>query len=281
MVHQSFKFTCTVVIVFLTISMLPAAKSMAQGDLMIYPKRISFEGSKRMQQVSLSNTGKDTARYVISVIQNRMKADGSFETISKADSGQRFADKYFRFFPRNVVLAPNEAQTIKIQLVNTNDMEAGEYRSHIYFRAEPEDQPLGEEKPTKDSFISIRLVPVFGISIPVIIRVGEVSMNVAFSNMSFQLENDSTPVLKFSMERSGNMSAYGDISVDHISVSGKVRRVAHAAGLALYTPNARRNFNLKLDKIPEVDYHSGTLTIAFTDQSTRNTTLAKEQISLN
>ena len=155
-------------------------QSFAQGDLLLYPKRIIFEGSKKSQTLNVANTGKDTVRYLISVVQMRMKEDGSFETISQPDSAQHFADKNFRFFPRNVILGPNESQTVKMQLINTDQLQPGEYRSHLYFRAEPEKRPLGEESSVKDSSsISVKLVAVFGISIPIIIRAGESTTKVA------------------------------------------------------------------------------------------------------
>ena len=50
-------------------------------------------------------------------------------------------------------------------------MSPGEYRSHLYFRAIPAEKPLGEKEVLKDTTsISIKLVPVFGITVPVIIR---------------------------------------------------------------------------------------------------------------
>ena len=159
---------------FIAFLMLFSIQTEAQGDLLLYPKRIVFEGSKRSQTLNLANSGTDTGRYLVSVVQVKMKEDGGFETITQPDPGQRFADKNFRFFPRNVVLAPGEAQSIKIQLVNTNELETGEYRSHIYFRAEAAKKPLGEkEAPADTGAISVKVVAVFGISIPVIIRVGE------------------------------------------------------------------------------------------------------------
>jgi P pilus assembly chaperone PapD len=242
-------------------------KSFAQGDLLLYPKRIVFEGPRRSQVLNIANTGKDTVRYLISVVQMRMKEDGSFESIGQPDSAQHFADKNFRFFPRNVVLGPNESQTVKMQLVNTDQLEPGEYRSHLYFRAEPEKQPLGEEAAAKDtSSISVRLVAVFGISIPVIIRVGEITSKVSFSDVSLKMEKDSIPALKIAFNRMGNMSAYGDVSVDHISLQGKVTRIGLAKGMALYTPNVVRYFNLSLDKNAGVDFHKGKLYIAYTTQ---------------
>ena len=246
---------------------LVSIKSAAQGDLLLYPKRIVFEGTKRSQTLNIANNGKDTARYLISVVQMKMKEDGSFETISQPDSGQHFADKNFRFFPRNVVLAPNEAQSVKIQLVNTNELEPGEYRSHIYFRAEADKKPLGEKETTTDTgAISVKVVAVFGISIPVIIRVGESTTQVTLTNASIQWNKDLVPSLKVNFNRTGNMSVYGDIAVDHISPEGKITRIGIAKGMALYTPNAVRHFNLLLDNKTGVDFHTGKLHITYTTQ---------------
>ena len=62
----------------LTFSSDPA---LAQGDLLITPRRLVFDGSRRSADINLANTGKDTATYAISLIQIRMLDDGGFETI--------------------------------------------------------------------------------------------------------------------------------------------------------------------------------------------------------
>ena len=268
--------------VFFVVMILFSLKGKAQGDLLLYPKRIVFEGSKRSQVLNLANSGKDTVRYLISVVQVKMNENGAFENISQPDSGQRFANKFFRFFPRNVVLAPNEAQSIKIQLINSNELETGEYRSHIYFRAEPDKKPLGEEMVGKDSaVISVNLVAVFGISIPVIIRVGESTTQVRLSDVSLDM-HDSIPLLKVIFDRTGNMSVYGDISVDHISLQGKITRVGIAKGMALYTPNLSRNINLLLEKKPNVDFHSGKLHILYTTPpDSKSLKIAETELMLN
>ena len=253
--------------IFFAASFFPK-ESLAQGDLLLYPRRIVFDGSKRSQTLNVANTGKDSVRYFISVIQIRMKEDGSFETITQPDSAQHFADKNFRFFPRTVMLGPNESQTVKMQLVNTSQLAAGEYRSHLYFRAEADKLPLGAEAANKDSSsISVRLVAVFGISIPVIIRIGESDSQVSFSDISFGMAKDSMPVLNITFNRSGNMSSYGDISVDHVSLQGKITRIGIVKGMALYTPNNKRRFNLPLEKNSSVDYHSGKLHVTYATQA--------------
>ncbi|MEJ7627141.1 MAG: hypothetical protein WKF35_09770 [Ferruginibacter sp.] len=261
---QQLKYFLILLIVLIIFSL----HSFAQGDLLIYPKRIIFEDSKKSQVLNISNTGKDTVRYFISVVQIRMKEDGSFETLIQPDSAQYFADKYFRFFPRSIVLGPNESQTVKMQLVNSNQLTAGEYRSHLYFRAEPEKKPLGDETLTKDTgSISVKLVAVFGISIPVIIRTGEAKSSVSFSDISLTTEQDSIPMLKIAFHRTGEISVYGDISIDHISIQGKITRVGAAKGLAIYTPTPVRYFKLPLDKIAGVDYQKGKIHISYITQA--------------
>ncbi|MCW3116923.1 MAG: hypothetical protein JWM28_1005 [Chitinophagaceae bacterium] len=255
--------------------------SVAQGDLLIMPKRVVFEGIKRSEELNLANTGKDTATYSISFIQIRMKVDGSFENITQPDSGQYFAEKYLRFFPRTVTLAPNEAQAVKVQITRSNELVQGEYRSHLYFRSIPNNKPLGEKEPANDSGISVKLIPVFGISIPVIIRVGDNTSAVSLSDISFQLKTGEKPAVTMMINRTGNMSVYGDLMVDHISSQGKVSRVGMVKGLAVYAPNSVRRFHLELENMEGSYYHTGKLRIRYLDQSARTIQLAEEEIVLH
>lgn len=247
---------------------------------MVTPNRVVFENAKRFEELNLANTGNDTATFLISFIQIRMKNDGTFEKIEEPDSAQYFADKYLRLFPRSVTLGPNEAQTVKVQLTRRNELMPGEYRSHLYFRAVPEEKPLGEKEPEKDA-ISVRIVPIFGVSMPIIIRVGQSNSKVEFSDVAFHLQNDTVPVLKMTFKRQGNMSVYGDVSVEYISLQGKKTRVGTVKGLAIYSPNALRHFNLSLNKPAHVNYSSGKLHLVYADQSARPVILAEEEIILN
>ena len=241
----------------------------AQGDLLVTPKRVVFEGNKRSMDLNLANVGEDTATYAISLVQIRMTEEGGFETITEPDEGQMFASPYLRFFPRSVTLGPDEAQTVKIQVVKAGGLAPGEYRSHVYFRAVPGEKPLGEEevKQQDPTSISVKLVPIFGITIPVIIRVGQPSVNVSLSDLGIRFENDTVPKLKFTFNRSGNYSVYGDIAVDHISPGGVVTRVGIANGVAVYTPNTKRSFEFSLFSDKGVDFGSGKLRVIYSAPS--------------
>lgn len=240
----------------------------AQGDLLITPRRVVFEGSKRSLDLNLANTGKDTATYAISIIQTRMKDDGGFETITEPDPDQLFADRFIRFFPRSVTLGPNEAQVVKIQLARSTGLAAGEYRSHFYFRSVPKIRPLGEKEAAIDTTsITVRLTPIFGITIPVIIRVGESTAKVTLSDLALDIVSDTIPSFNLVFNRTGNMSVYGDLAVDHISPQGKITRVGIANGVAVYTPNTTRKFRFNLNKVPGVDFRSGQLRVIYSTPS--------------
>lgn len=264
------------------LSFLPA-KLMAQGNLMITPRRVVFEGPQKTQELNLANTGKDTARYLISLVEIRMKEDGGFEQITVPDSGQNFASSYIRFFPRSVTLGPGEVQSVKIQITKQSQLTAGEYRSHIYFRAIPPESPLGEQEATQGTNgISVRLIPVFGISIPVIIRVGGSSTAVRLSHPKFDMLQDSTPVLDMVFNRTGNMSVYGDLTIDFVSKQGKVTRVGEVKGIAVYTPTVSRKVRIALQKPAGIDYRTGQLHIVYTTPSdARSIMLAQTGLALS
>jgi P pilus assembly chaperone PapD len=250
------------------LSIITSTSVMAQGNLLITPRRVVFEGQKRTQDLNLANTGQDTAKYNVSIIQYRMREDGSFEEITDPDPGQNFADKFLRFFPRTVTLAPNEAQVVKMQLIKTDQLKPGEYRSHVYFRAVPKQTALGTKEVVKDSTsIGVRLIPIFGITIPVIIKVGASTAKVNLSDLKLDMINDTTTRLQFAFNRTGNMSVYGDILVEHVSPQSVVTKVGAVNGIAVYTPNSLRKFQMDMDKKAKVNYRSGSLKITFSTQS--------------
>ena len=255
--------------------------SIAQGDLMITPRRLVFEGNKRVQEINLANTGKDTAVYTISFVQYKMDEEGKFHPIDDTDSTQKFAHKNLRFYPRSVTLAPNEAQSIKVQLVKANELAPGEYRSHLYFRSTG--TPAKEEEKNtaaKDSGITIRLTPLFGITVPTLIRVGtaEVTGKLTASKPSINAGNK--PILDVVLLREGNMSLYGDLTVNHIAPDGKVSRVGYVRGIAVYVPNAKRNFHLPLEVSKGVDLTKGKLSITYSNPDQKDATIAATELSL-
>lgn len=219
--------------------------SRAQGDLLITPTRVVFEGNKQKADVNLVNVGKDTAIYTISFLQYNMTEDGSFKQIEKPDAGQMFADPYLRVFPRTITLAPGEPQVVMLQCRRKSDMVAGEYRSHLYFRAEKNQKPLGLEK--RDSTVlSVQLIPIFGLSIPIIIRSGDVNVSSSLSDLKLETIEDTIHNMNLTINRTGNISIYGDITIQFIPTQGKAFEIGKVKGLGVYTNINKRNVSVRL-----------------------------------
>lgn len=253
---------------------------LAQGNLMIYPKRVIFEGRNKVEKLVLLNTGKDTAVYNISFLEYKMNENGEMKSISEPEEGIRFASPFVRVFPRRVTLSPGESQTVKVQLTNTQNLTDGEYRSHLYFRAEKNNTPLGQSKQTKDSTISIKLEPIFGLSIACIIRMGEDNTTVFATDLQFvQATGGENDVLGFRLNRNGNMSVYGDFSINYVAPDKTIYEVAKMKGVGVYTPGGHRNMKIKLNKPDNMDFSGGSLILVFTQNESKEV-LAEAELKL-
>ncbi|SDS40631.1 molecular chaperone [Christiangramia echinicola] len=238
----------------------------AQGNLMIMPKRLVFDGSQRAQEINLVNTGKDSATYAISFIQYKMTEDGDFQEITEPELNQRFAHDYLRYYPRRVSLGPDEAQTVRVQITRSSSLETGEYRSHFYFRAVEEQTALGVEDQEESDGISINIKTVFGISIPVIIRNGESTTELDLTNLQLEESGDNYS-LSMTINRKGNMSVYGNLMVEYISPEGISTEIQKVKGISVYTPNLKRNFSLNIQNSEGFDFEKGELKVTYTSDS--------------
>jgi len=236
----------------------------AQGDLLVSPVRVIFEGTKQKEEISLVNIGNDTTTYSVSFLQYNMNEDGNFKLIEKPDSGQMFADSYLRVFPRKVTLAPRESQVVRIQIRRKPDMQCGEYRSHLYFRAEKETAPLSLEVKKDSKLMAVQITPVFGISIPVIIHTGSVKVISSITDMRLDKQQDTVTNLKFVINRIGNISVYGDITAEYVPLKGKTVEIGLARGVAVYTSVDKRNFSVRLLNSSNLNLESGKIRVKFT-----------------
>lgn len=252
---------------------------------MILPKRVVLNGNKSTQEISLNNTGADTAVYDISVVNMSVSDSGRQEMISGDDTTQFFADKFVRIYPRRVKLWPNKTQTVKVQMVHTGLMKPCEYRSHLYLRAVPNVLPLGEKttKP-RDTVSGITIGPlkaVFGITIPIILRVGTGSdLNVEMTEAKL-IANEKENKLALTFSRTGSVSAYGELTANYISKDGVETQVGYAKGISIYTTNKKRYFELPLQSKDGVNYKEGRVHLVFRNQDKdKKEVLAETNIAL-
>ncbi|MDE3059933.1 MAG: molecular chaperone [Pseudomonadota bacterium] len=219
-----------------------AAEPTGTGDLLVAPTRVVLEGRTRAAEVTLSNKAAKEATYRISFTHLRMDENGKYTEISEeaAKKDPLSADAMLRYSPHQVTLKPGESQTVKVMARPVQGLADGEYTSHLLFRAVP-DVSAGQDvemKTVQQGQLSVRLIPVYGVSIPVIVRQGTVSAQAKLSNAALSGKN-----LTVTINRSGNKSVYGDVIVT--DASGNV--AGQARGVAVLVPNAKRNVQVPLN----------------------------------
>lgn len=212
------------------------------GDLLITPTRIVLDNRTRSAEVTLNNRGPKEATFRISLVKMRMNNKGLYENVEEKGApnpDEKFADDLIRFSPRQVVLKPAESQTVKIML-KKDAAGDGEYRTHMLMRAVP-DTGEGQdiEAPAKlgENEIAVRLIPVYGISIPVIVRLGALEATGGIENVHV-----SGNAMTLTLTRRGTRSLFGDLTV----TQGANEVVGILRGVAVFTPNTRREVTLPL-----------------------------------
>jgi P pilus assembly chaperone PapD len=240
----------------------------ASGEMMIAPTRVVFEGSTRTARVSLVNSSTETKTYRITFVNKRMTEDGGIVDVDKPQAGELFSDKIVIYSPRQVTLAPGQAQTIRLILRKPANLADGEYRSYLLFRALPKTSGTDiSNLDQKQDGIAIQLTPIIGIAIPVIVRHGETRVSTSISEVKYQQNVDKIKTLTFFINREGNASVYGDITVSIIN-NGIETVVSKVNGVAVYSPNARRKFILKVH-LPDgiTSLHGKTVKIQYKKQA--------------
>ena len=238
-------------------------ESHAQGNLLITPMRVVFEGNKQNEEFNLVNTGTDTTTFTISFLQYTMKEDGTLEKTEKPDEIKMSAAPFLRIYPTKVTLAPGEPQVILLQYKRKSAMMPGEYRTHLYFRAQKDNNQSGTKNNYDSTKLTIQLTAVYGLCIPVIIRTNDVKVNTVLSDLELVSPKLSSQYLKFTINRSGNISTYGDIIVEHIPQKGKSVQVAVVRGVGVYTDINKRKMVIKINSSPDMPIKSGKMKVSY------------------
>lgn len=240
-------------------------QSPALADLMLHPTRLVFEKNQRAAQLDLINNGNETTTYRIHLANRRMGETGEFSSVDTPAPGEQFADGMLRYSPRQVTLAPGAAQTVRVLLRKPAGLAPGEYRSHLMIEtvAEARAQTSIEERSRDpEPGLEVKLIPLVGVSIPVIVRHGETSAAVTVSNVELQHPSGGQPAsVSFELRRSGNRSVYGNLAVTFTPGNGVEQRVAGADGVAVYTPNLLRRVKMQLQ--PGTAPAHGTLRVVY------------------
>ena len=214
------------------------------GDLLVAPTRLVLDGRKSAE-VILNNVGQEPATYRISVEFRRMNADGSLEDVASPTDRDKLAEDMILYAPRRVTLAPREPQVIRVAARPPAGLPDGEYRVHMLFRAVPPATPVAAAAPnSQPKGISFALIPVYGVTIPVIVRLGNLQVKSSIENPQLETKDGKRSVA-LELTRSGDRSTFGEVRVLKAGVKDPI---AIQRAVAVYTEVGKRRVSVPIDE---------------------------------
>jgi P pilus assembly chaperone PapD len=213
------------------------------GDLLVAPTRIVLDGG-RGTEIVLNNIGDAPATYRISVEFRRMTSDGNLEDVTEPTAQEKEAADMVVYAPRRVTLAPREPQSIRIAARPPQGLPDGEYRVHLLFRAVPDPTPVTATAAQDDKGLRLELTPIYGVTIPVIVRLGNLQVKAGISNVELE-KKDGKPAIGLDLSRSGSRSTFGEVLVLKPGIKNPI---AIQKGVAVYTELGTRHVTVPVDE---------------------------------
>jgi P pilus assembly chaperone PapD len=226
---------------------LPTTAEAGVGDLLVAPTRIVLDGGKGAE-IILNNIGDEPATYRVSVEFRRMTEAGDLVDVATPSATDKLAEDMIVYAPRKVTLAPREPQAIRIAARPPQGLPDGEYRIHMLFRAIPPATPVVQPTGEQPKGLQFKLTPVYGVTIPVIVRLGNLQASAGIANV--QLESGKNgPAVGLDLTRTGSRSTFGEVRVLKAGVKDPI---AIQTGIAVYTEIGKRHVS-----VPVADAYKG------------------------
>jgi P pilus assembly chaperone PapD len=241
------------------VSGLSGSAGAGVGDLLVAPTRLVLDG-RRGAEIVLNNVGDEPATYRISVEFRRMSPDGNLLDVTDPTPQEKAAADMIVYAPRRVTLAPHEPQSIRIAARPPAGLPDGEYRVHLLFRAIPPATPVTPADAPPVKGLHLQLIPIYGVTIPVIVRLGNLQVKAAISNVQLE-KKDGKPVIGLDLERSGSRSTFGEVLVLKPGVKDPI---ALQKSVAVYTELGTRHVSIPVDENYKGDV-AGPVTVQYVE----------------
>ena len=215
----------------------------AGGDLLVAPTRLVLDG-RRSAELVLNNIGSAPATYRVSLELRRMTDDGRLQPVEMPNASESAALDMIAYAPRKVTLQPNQPQSIRVGVRMPEGLPQGEYRVHMLFRAIPQARPA-TAAPAAAAGVAIALTPIYGVTIPVIVRNGQLPAAASISAARV-VDTGGSRAVSFDLARTGTRSLYGDVRL----VRPGSQPILLGRGIAIYPEVARRTVTVPLEAAP-------------------------------
>lgn len=228
----------------LTAALLLLFSWQASANLLINPTRVSLAHGERSTDVTLINTSQVTNTYRLEWVEKRAKEGGGYYDLTEEQAaGFPTASQMIRFSPRQVTLAPNERQTVRLAVRRPSDLVEGEYRSHLMFRALPPQR--NPDSPGRADGASTAINIVLSFAIPVVVRQGlpDYNLDMSGAQIAFSPASQQGQVA-VNLTRSGKHSTVGDVEAYWTPNGGSERLIAKVGEYSLWPELNQNTVNL-------------------------------------
>jgi len=241
---------------------LSAPVQAGAGDLLVAPTRVVLDGRKGAE-VILNNIGDQPATYRVSIEFRRMTEDGGLVDVTDPSADEKAAEDMIIYAPRRVTLVPHQPQSIRIAARAPQGLPDGEYRVHMLFRAIPPANPVVQAAAAAADApkgLHFQLIPVYGVTIPVIVRLGNLEAKAAIANVRLDKSGGTTAV-DLDLSRSGTRSTFGEVRVYKPGVKAPI---AIQRAVAVYKEIGVRHLSLPVDPSFQGD-PTGPVTVQYVE----------------
>ena len=263
----------------------PAAAN-ANAFLNITPKRLTFDGRRRLGTVVLLNQGTEPVTVDIGMVDRVMLTDGQIFAVDDADKRAdgkaataqlKSARDLLQVSPRRATLMPGRPQTVRVRLAALPDAATGEHRSHLTVTTiPPRDTGTTAEAAANGAGGELRfqITAVYGLSIPIIVRPTDPDVRATLEGARLEFPEVSadgrsaprrTAVLALDLVRGGASSVYGNFEVHVVGERKGADPLGIARGVGVYPEIGRRVVRIPLLRAPA---QGEKLEVTFTDDDT-------------
>lgn len=221
-------------ILFLILIALPSFASMT-----IFPTAAHFDLKKSVAVVSIKNSSDTITTYKIEPVYYVPDATGKLSMSAKPSEEEKSLVRYLRFSPKSVTLNPYEEQVVRIMVKKDRRLPPGDYRAHVRFSPEAENNNLVELKKKPGMYLDAKVA----VSIPVLLRIEPIHKKLTIENFKIYKAGDS---YRFTakINKGEHYFPYGEFRIKGITKNGKKFELGLVKGIQSFKETSSYDYPL-------------------------------------
>ena len=221
----------------------------AHARIDVIPRKIVMDARGHGAEITILNLFNEPGTFRVDLVSMRQNEDGSYTSLEAPLDENFDPEKIVRFSPRQFTLPADGRQKIRLSLRKPADLPDGEYRFHVKalrFANQSNEEP--------EQGMRISMSMNVGVSIPVVVRHGELERSVARIECPriIPVGESGKPELAATVKRIGDTSTIGSLEVLWEPAGyDEAERIGYIDNMNIFTDITQRYATLPLKYIPQ------------------------------